>query len=182
VLPRIWCNVQPPILQCQSGHLICSNCRPKLTCPTCREPLGNICNLAMEIVVSTVMFPCKYSTSGCAVSLLHTEKEEHEESCEFGPYSCQCPWASCKWQGSLEQLVTHLDISHNSFALPGGKDVKFLARDINRPGTVTCVMMQSCFEHYFVKVIKKRELSWTRAVLCCSTTHWVKETSRKICI
>lgn len=33
--------VLPPIIQCQSGHLVCSNCRPKLTCcPTCRGPLG----------------------------------------------------------------------------------------------------------------------------------------------
>jgi hypothetical protein len=33
--------VLPPILQCQSGHLVCSNCRLKLTsCPTCSGPLG----------------------------------------------------------------------------------------------------------------------------------------------
>lgn len=33
--------VLPPILQCPSGHLVCSNCRPKLSCcPTCRGPLG----------------------------------------------------------------------------------------------------------------------------------------------
>ena len=33
--------VLPPILQCQSGHLVCSTCRPKLNgCPTCRGPLG----------------------------------------------------------------------------------------------------------------------------------------------
>lgn len=33
--------VLPPILQCQSGHLVCTNCRPKLSCcPTCRGPLG----------------------------------------------------------------------------------------------------------------------------------------------
>ena len=33
--------VLPPILQCQSGHLVCGSCRPKLTCcPTCRGPLG----------------------------------------------------------------------------------------------------------------------------------------------
>ena len=43
--------VLPPILQCQSGHLVCANCRPKLTCcPTCRGPLGNIRNLGMEKV------------------------------------------------------------------------------------------------------------------------------------
>lgn len=35
--------VLPPIIQCQSGHLVCSNCRPKLSCcPTCRGPLGNV--------------------------------------------------------------------------------------------------------------------------------------------
>ena len=33
----------PPILQCQSGHIVCSQCRQKLTsCPTCRGPLGKI--------------------------------------------------------------------------------------------------------------------------------------------
>ena len=58
--------VLPPILQCHAGHLVCSSCRPKLTCcPTCRGQLGgNIRNLAMEKVASTVMFPCKYSSSG----------------------------------------------------------------------------------------------------------------------
>jgi hypothetical protein len=28
----------------------------------------------MEKVASTVMFPCKYSSGGCIISLLHTEK------------------------------------------------------------------------------------------------------------
>ena len=68
--------VLPPILQCHAGHLVCSNCRPKLTCcPTCRGQLGaNIRNLAMEKVASTVLFPCKYSSGGCVITLLHTEK------------------------------------------------------------------------------------------------------------
>ena len=68
--------VLPPILQCHAGHLVCSNCRPKLTCcPTCRGQLGgNIRNLAMEKVASTVLFPCKYSSGGCGMTLLHTEK------------------------------------------------------------------------------------------------------------
>ena len=31
----------PPIMQCQSGHIVCQSCRQKLTmCPTCRGPLG----------------------------------------------------------------------------------------------------------------------------------------------
>ncbi|KAG0719345.1 E3 ubiquitin-protein ligase Siah1 [Chionoecetes opilio] len=107
--------VLPPILQCQSGHLVCANCRPKLTCcPTCRGALGNIRNLAMEKVASTVMFPCKYSSSGCSATLLHTDKTEHEDTCEFRPYMCPCPGASCKWQGSLEQVMPHLMSVHKS--------------------------------------------------------------------
>lgn len=98
--------VLPPILQCQSGHLVCSSCRPKLNCcPTCRGPLGNIRNLAMEKVAGNVMFPCKHSNTGCPVTLVHTEKPEHEEICEYRPYTCPCPGASCKWQGGLDQVT-----------------------------------------------------------------------------
>jgi E3 ubiquitin-protein ligase SIAH1 len=84
--------VLPPILQCQSGHLVCSSCRSKLTCcPTCRGSLGNIRNLAMEKVASNVKFPCKHSNYGCTASLVYTEKADHEEGCEFRPYLCPCP-------------------------------------------------------------------------------------------
>jgi hypothetical protein len=40
-MSRVLWLYSAPILQCHSGHLICSNCRPNLTCcPTCRTPLG----------------------------------------------------------------------------------------------------------------------------------------------
>lgn len=50
--------VLPPILQCQSGHLVCSNCRPKLTCcPTCRGPLGEctFCCLPSLLSLSDIL-------------------------------------------------------------------------------------------------------------------------------
>ena len=76
----------PPILQCQSGHIVCSQCRQKLSsCPTCRGPLGNIRNLGMEKVADTIVFPCKYQTNGCLTSLLHKHKLEHEDGCDFRP-------------------------------------------------------------------------------------------------
>lgn len=151
--------VLPPILQCHAGHLVCSSCRPKLTCcPTCRGQLGgNIRNLAMEKVASTVMFPCRYQSSGCGLSLLHTEKTDHEETCEFRPYSCPCPGASCKWQGSLEQVMSHLMQVHKSITTLQGEDIVFLATDINLPGAVDWVMMQSCFGHHFMLVLEKQE-------------------------
>ena len=76
----------PPILQCQSGHIVCAQCRQKLSsCPTCRGPLGNIRNLGMEKVADTIFFPCKYQANGCLVSLMHKQKLEHEDSCDFRP-------------------------------------------------------------------------------------------------
>uniref|UniRef100_A0A668SML4 RING-type E3 ubiquitin transferase n=1 Tax=Oreochromis aureus TaxID=47969 RepID=A0A668SML4_OREAU len=102
--------VLPPILQCQAGHLVCNQCRQKLSCcPTCRGPLTpSIRNLAMEKVASTLPFPCKYSSAGCLLSLHHSEKPDHEEVCEFRPYTCPCPGATCKWHGSLEAVMPHL--------------------------------------------------------------------------
>ena len=76
----------PPILQCQSGHFVCGQCRQKLSsCPTCRGPLGNIRNLGMEKVADTILFPCKYQNNGCQLSLIHKNKLEHEDSCDFRP-------------------------------------------------------------------------------------------------
>uniref|UniRef100_A0A8D0CSR9 RING-type E3 ubiquitin transferase n=1 Tax=Sander lucioperca TaxID=283035 RepID=A0A8D0CSR9_SANLU len=108
--------VLPPILQCQAGHLVCNLCRQKLSCcPTCRGPLTpSIRNLAMEKVASTLPFPCKYSSAGCGLSLHHTEKPDHEEVCEFRPYTCPCPGATCKWHGSLEAVMPHLMHAHKS--------------------------------------------------------------------
>ncbi len=98
----------PPYLQCQSGHLVCGNCRPKLTCcPTCRGPVrefslfflhltnngvsftfavwitASVRNLVLEKIANTVMFPCKYSSTGCPLTLVHTDKVDHEETCEY---------------------------------------------------------------------------------------------------
>lgn len=75
--------VLPPILQCQAGHLVCNQCRQKLSCcPTCRGPLTpSIRNLAMEKVASTLPFPCKVRTKKRAPTFsvftdLHHAREE----------------------------------------------------------------------------------------------------------
>ncbi|XP_077002887.1 E3 ubiquitin-protein ligase SIAH1-like [Tamandua tetradactyla] len=150
--------VLPPILQCRSGHLVCNSCRPKLTrCPTCRGPLGSIRNLAMDKVADSLRFPCKYESSGCEMTLPHTEKANHEELCEFRPYSCPCPGESCKWQGPLNAVRTHLTHQHKSITTLVGEDMIFLATDINLSGTVDWVVMQSCFGFHFMLVLEKQE-------------------------
>ena len=39
----------------------------------------------------------------------------------FRPYCCPCPGASCKWQGSLEQVMPHLMHQHKSITTLQGK-------------------------------------------------------------
>lgn len=119
--------------------------------------MGNIRNLAMEKVASNVKFPCKHSNNGCVASLVYTEKPDHEEVCEFRPYLCPCPGASCKWQGSLDSVMPHLIMHHKSITTLQGEDIVFLATDINLPGAVDWVMMQSCFGHNFMLVLEKQE-------------------------
>lgn len=65
--------------------------------------------------------------------------------------------ASCKWQGSLELVMPHLMMSHKSITTLQGEDIVFLATDINLPGAVDWVMMQSCFGHHFMLVLEKQE-------------------------
>ncbi|XP_073681055.1 E3 ubiquitin-protein ligase Siah2-like [Garra rufa] len=99
----------------------------------------------------------QYASAGCLLSLHHSEKPEHEEVCEFRPYTCPCPGASCKWQGSLEAVMPHLMHAHKSITTLQGEDIVFLATDINLPGAVDWVMMQSCFGHHFMLVLEKQE-------------------------
>jgi E3 ubiquitin-protein ligase SIAH1 len=115
--------IMPSLLQCHNGHIICTKCHRKSTrCPVCRGPLGNIQNLAMEEIASALMLPCNYSTSGCAVSLHHTERTEHEEMCEFRPYSCPLQGQYCTWQGSLEEVLPHLVMFHSLIIPPEYED------------------------------------------------------------
>ncbi|KAK0399037.1 hypothetical protein QR680_002878 [Steinernema hermaphroditum] len=148
----------PPYLQCQSGHLVCGNCRPKIQCcPTCRGPAPSVRNLVMEKIANTIMFPCKFASSGCKGTFSHTEKVEHEETCEYRPYCCPCPGALCKWQGNLTDVMSHLMKVHKSITTLQGEDIVFLATDINLPGAVDWVMMQSCFGFHFMLVLEKQE-------------------------
>ncbi|XP_015455647.1 E3 ubiquitin-protein ligase SIAH2 [Pteropus alecto] len=99
----------------------------------------------------------KYATMGCPLTLYHTEKPEHEDICEYCPYSCPCPGTSCEWQGSLEAVMSHLMHAHKSITNLQKEDIVFLATDINLPGAVNWVMMQSCFGHHFMLVLEKQE-------------------------
>jgi E3 ubiquitin-protein ligase SIAH1 len=111
----------------------------------------------MEIVANSLVLPCNYSTSGCAVSVLHTERRKHEESCEFRPYSCPLQEDFCIWEGSLEEAMPHLIKCHDFYTPPESQYYEFLVSDINQPGPVYWECIQLCFGHNFIMVLKKLE-------------------------
>uniref|UniRef100_A0A0N5C910 E3 ubiquitin-protein ligase n=1 Tax=Strongyloides papillosus TaxID=174720 RepID=A0A0N5C910_STREA len=148
----------PPLYQCGSGHLVCGSCRPKLNCcPSCRGPVPNVRNLAMEKIAATIYFPCKYNGNGCLDAFAASEKLSHEEGCEYRPYCCPCPGASCRWQGAVEHVMPHLMKAHRSITTLQGEDIVFLATDISLPGAVDWVMLQSCYGCHFMLVLEKQE-------------------------
>lgn len=53
--------------------------------------------------------------------------------------------------------MPHLLQQHKSITTLQGEDIVFLATDINLPGAVDWVMMQTCFGHHFMLVLEKQE-------------------------
>jgi hypothetical protein len=111
----------------------------------------------MDTIASIVMLPCNYSTSGCAVSLHHTERREHEETCEFRPYTCPLEGEYCNWGGSLEEVLPHLVKSHESIAILEDEYIKFQVPNINEPGPMAWFCVLSRFGHNFIVVLNELE-------------------------
>lgn len=107
----------PPIYQCPAGHIVCKECKGKVRgiCPQCRMPLGNIRNRAMEQLASTISFPCKYKSNGCMEMKDYKSKLIHEDNCEYRPYMCPCPGASCRKPcATLMDVLNHLQTAHKA--------------------------------------------------------------------
>ena len=112
--------INPPILQCRDSHVFCQSCRQKFKspakCPTCRVVLlqTDIRSHSLEQIADSLglQFQCKYSSNGCNVISLLTEKAKHEELCEFVPYCCPHVFSRCQWLGSREQVIQHLVDRH----------------------------------------------------------------------
>eukprot|EP00941_MAST-03F_sp_MAST-3F-sp1_P004857 g4857.t1 len=107
--------ITPPIYQCPEGHLICPDCRENCTnkCPTCRAPLGNIRNRALEKCVENRKISCKFKLFGCPERVAYSEAKNHAKTCKFRPYMCPRSRSNCNWSGKLEDVVPHLCTRHN---------------------------------------------------------------------
>ena len=73
---------------------------------------------AMEKDGDNMLFPCKFSISGCESMLKYKEKESHEnEECNFRLLSCPFRFVNCcvvNFSGDSNELLAHLVENHDS--------------------------------------------------------------------
>jgi len=127
-LPR-----QGPIYQCENGHCICSDCHAKVIeqsvpnqakCPSCREDLGKIRNLAVEKVLGKMSHKCEFVDYGCTFEETPETLKLHEEDCQYRLVNCID--LSCKTKISMAQLISHVTKDHKEALLsPYENPLKF---------------------------------------------------------
>jgi hypothetical protein len=110
----------------------------------------------MDRVASSIILPCKYSTFGCTVSLLYTQRRKHEGTCEFRPFFCPLKEFSCNWEGSLKVLLPHLTEFHKNLKLYPFEYFEIIIPDIEdaKPGYWSYVISYY-EEHFFVVIVKQ---------------------------
>ncbi len=124
-------HITPPVRQCVKGHLVCSDCFPRLHhCPSCRGDMCGERNLAMEQVAGLLQFPCRYHPMGCREAFPLTKKESHERDCPF--LQLKCPFhGQCAFNGSLADVVPHLSSEHSVTPVPVQPDGRLFYRAKN---------------------------------------------------
>lgn len=112
-----------PIYQCTNGHSICEPCKSRLTeCPVCKNKFQETKNFVLEKMTQHMIYPCKFYKSGCQFSVKATEIRNHENGCEFGPYTCPLKDAqNCDWKASHAEVVDHIDNNHDESILKTDK-------------------------------------------------------------
>ena len=111
-------HITPPMKQCVKGHLVCNECFPRLPhCPTCRSPMNQERNLAIEQIARLLKYPCRYYPMGCREAFILSKKGAHEQDCPY--LQLKCPFhGQCAFNGSLKDVVPHLASEHAVTPVP----------------------------------------------------------------
>ncbi|KAH8367818.1 hypothetical protein KR084_003088, partial [Drosophila pseudotakahashii] len=167
--PVCFGHILPPIQQCINGHIICSDCRSKLSkCPVCRRSRIDIRCPSLDKMASKLIFPCQHSEYGCLARVACEDKGRHENYCEFRPY--YCPFArECVWEGELKDVYLHQSQAHGDVIPKEGNEATFVVVNVLGEYAPTRVMVQSCHGRLFVWVVTTRNYSngrWLYSVAC----------------
>lgn len=113
-----------PVFICKNIGLMCGRC-PVLA----EEDLVH--NEAYEMLAKSFLFPCQYSSFGCAELNLPDGIPDHEETCTFRQYFCpMMPSGCCPWQGPSLEIFEHFErtASHGRYILREGNfEIDFTA-------------------------------------------------------
>ncbi|XP_066310924.1 putative E3 ubiquitin-protein ligase SINA-like 6 [Miscanthus floridulus] len=97
---------QGSIFQCKNGHVVCDACRVHIqgSCPSCREPVGEIRCRALEDAIAGVVVPCAFCSHGCRQLFKLKEMRDHEAfHCQQAPFACPLP--ACAYSAASAPLL-----------------------------------------------------------------------------
>jgi len=140
-LNTIW---KPPIYRCENDHIFCGDCDAKLRgegkhCPVCRQRILGKRALAVEQMVSKLVF-YKCENSGCNFTApLTGVMDYHKHCCEFRLIDCYV----CSARVTVKDLPDHLKNVH----------VHNTAKDFQGAGPHV--------KRYLTKSAQDPPLSWT---------------------
>ena len=78
-----------PVQCCSNGHIICNKCRPRsVTCPTCRDPLGNGVSFIANKLIDLIPHPCTNKQRGCEEEGMLPVLTQHETECKYRDVRC----------------------------------------------------------------------------------------------
>lgn len=107
-------TLKPPIVQCMSGHSICSCCDMQLgadPCPLCRQKKTEVRNLLAEEMCHKILYPCK--NTGCSEKFLLVDMARHEANCDFRIFDCPIN-CLCLWKGMICNILKHAETAHGT--------------------------------------------------------------------
>eukprot|EP01066_Platyproteum_vivax_P007919 Platyproteum_vivax@DN3217_c0_g1_i1.p1 len=155
--------MQIPIYQCKEGHTLCNDCKAKIrSCPTCRsEDVDIRCRVLERMAESLHEVNCRFASYGCSSRLKYTEKNEHELKCIHRPFECLHVSDGCSFEGSADELVSHLVYVHH-YRQYRTNEINFVCTHQN--------MMKFCddVEHYL----------WQACIYSCYEKHFVLRVHR----
>eukprot|EP01126_Amoeba_proteus_P042976 TRINITY_DN4688_c0_g2_i10.p1 TRINITY_DN4688_c0_g2~~TRINITY_DN4688_c0_g2_i10.p1 ORF type:complete len:222 (-),score=40.17 TRINITY_DN4688_c0_g2_i10:509-1174(-) len=144
----------PPILQCVSGHIVCSACLPSLKiCPICGVPYGDvhIRNRALEELITDLVVECPFRAEGCDFQGTVSALSEHEKTCNKRPVECpECNKTFIK----PGLLIEHLGSVHSRTIITIGNNTKLINLSITQGKKGWAVVIQHEVGPYFYFTLK----------------------------
>ncbi|RLN23811.1 hypothetical protein C2845_PM07G02550 [Panicum miliaceum] len=107
------CVLMGEFLQCEAGHLACSDCHehlPKNKCYSCFLDGTYIRVPALEDHLLSARIPCPFGVHGCRAYVAYCEAGDHQRECPWAP--CRCAEPGCTFVGSPPMLRDHLKDAH----------------------------------------------------------------------